>query len=127
MINPFGPYFDASELGLDKADPASREQMFLLVKLALNPIRKKYGPVTITSGFRTPEHNAAVGGVDDSQHTCGQAADFITGNQVDCFNWLRTWWPGQCFYYLQKGHIHISLPTIKLAEAGRLYCTALDK
>jgi uncharacterized protein YcbK (DUF882 family) len=127
MINPFGPYFDASELGLDKADDAAREQMFLLVKFVLNPIRKKYGPVTVTSGYRTPEHNATVGGIEGSQHTKGQAVDIITTNQVDCFNWLRTWYPGQVLYYLQRGHLHIGLPTIKLAEAGRLYCTALDK
>jgi len=126
-LNPYGPYFDLFELGLDKAGQTERDQMYLLVKFGLAPIRKKYGPVTITSGYRTPEHNVAVGGVENSQHVKGQAADFITGNQVECFNWLREWWPGQCFYYLQKGHIHLALPRIELAEAGRLYCTALDK
>jgi len=32
-------------------------------------------PFVITSGYRTPEHNAAVGGVPDSAHTTGNAFD----------------------------------------------------
>ena len=33
-------------------------------------------PVHITSGYRTAEHNAAVGGSKSSQHLLGRAADF---------------------------------------------------
>src|SRR5690348_17100889 len=32
-------------------------------------------PITITSGYRSPQHNAAVGGVEHSQHELGMAAD----------------------------------------------------
>lgn len=32
-------------------------------------------PILINSGYRCPAHNAAVGGVRDSQHTLGNAAD----------------------------------------------------
>lgn len=32
-------------------------------------------PFRINSGYRTPEHNAEVGGVSDSAHTRGYAAD----------------------------------------------------
>jgi hypothetical protein len=34
-------------------------------------------PVVITSGYRSPELNEAVGGVKDSAHRYGRAADFI--------------------------------------------------
>ena len=33
--------------------------------------------ITITSGYRTPEHNAEVGGATNSQHLHGCAADFV--------------------------------------------------
>lgn len=32
-------------------------------------------PILIDDAYRCPEHNAAVGGVNDSQHTEGKAAD----------------------------------------------------
>ena len=35
----------------------------------------------VTSGYRCPEHNAAVGGVADSQHVKGTAAD------IDAMRW----------------------------------------
>lgn len=34
-------------------------------------------PVRITSGYRCPEHNRAVGGTATSQHTAGLAADIV--------------------------------------------------
>ena len=43
----------------------------------LQCIREHFGkPVHITSGYRTAEHNAAVGGAKSSQHLLGRAADF---------------------------------------------------
>lgn len=46
---------------------------------ALEAVRKMVGnrPVTITSGFRTPAHNAKVGGSPRSYHLLGKAADFV--------------------------------------------------
>ena len=49
----------------------------------LDAIRERIGqPITINSGYRCPEHNAEVGGVSDSQHVLGTAAD-ITYDGVD--------------------------------------------
>ena len=42
----------------------------------LEDIREHFSaPVIITSGYRTPEYNAKVGGAKNSQHTKGTAAD----------------------------------------------------
>ena len=47
----------------------------------LEELREYFGkPITITSGLRCKKHNAAVGGVSNSQHQYGKAADiYIAG------------------------------------------------
>lgn len=59
-------------------DIRSLECLLDLIFYCLQPLRdyiKK--PIIITSGYRNKEVNRLVGGVQDSQHTKGQAADFI--------------------------------------------------
>ena len=43
--------------------------------MLLEPARQVVGPIIINSGFRNPRVNALVGGVKNSQHLLGQAAD----------------------------------------------------
>lgn len=51
-----------------------------LVTNVLQPVRDKLGfPMTITSGYRSPALNRAIGGVANSQHMKGEAAD------IQCF------------------------------------------
>jgi hypothetical protein len=52
------------------------ENLQLLVDNVLQPIRNKFGQVTITSGYRSPEVNKAIGGSVTSDHCFGFAADF---------------------------------------------------
>lgn len=55
-----------------------------LVDEVLDPLRDWYGrPIRVNSGFRCPRLNEAVGGVEDSQHVRGEAADIDTGNVVE--------------------------------------------
>lgn len=47
-----------------------------LIENVLDPLREAYGkPIYVNSGYRCPELNKAVGGVSNSQHIKGQAAD----------------------------------------------------
>ena len=47
-----------------------------LVEKVLEPVRERLGrPIIVNSGYRCPIHNAAVGGVANSQHLRGEAAD----------------------------------------------------
>ena len=53
--------------------------------VVLQCIREHFGKaVTITSGYRTAAHNAAVGGAKSSQHLLGRAADIrVEGVSVE--------------------------------------------
>ena len=63
--------------------PGSREVerlRFLCVK-SLEPMRRRFGVIRITSGFRCKKLNALVGGSPTSQHVLGEAADIHTGGR----------------------------------------------
>ena len=87
----------------------------LLVDNVLDPVRDKFGiPVIITSGYRCPQVNRLVGGVDNSQHMSGCAADFrVMGftpqmmHQVFLYisNTLEF---DQLIFYRSKNFIHVS-------------------
>lgn len=50
----------------------------LLVSNILDPLREAWGkPIIITSGYRVPRLNEAVGGVKNSDHLYGKAADIV--------------------------------------------------
>lgn len=51
-----------------------------LLVATLQRIRDRAGPVVVTSGYRCPVHNEAVGGVKNSQHLYGKAADIYVQN-----------------------------------------------
>lgn len=60
----------------------NKQQIANLLELCrevLEPIREAYGkPIIVTSGYRCPELNKAVGGVATSEHLQGMAADIRT-------------------------------------------------
>lgn len=134
-MNVYGPYFSDKELKVhEKLTPnAVREKMYLLVKYGLNRIRQKYGPVIITSGYRSEAYNESLrlkgyNPSKTSQHCTGEAVDINVKNadNREVFEWLREWWPGQLFYYAKRGHIHIALPRIDLQVKGRLYALVME-
>ena len=67
------------------AMPASaRENIEALVEAVLDPARERLGkPIYVNSGYRCPRHNAAVGGVPNSQHMRGEAADIRLAEIAD--------------------------------------------
>ena len=68
--------------------------MCALVHHVLQPLRDAMGePIKIGSGYRCMRLNKAVGGVANSQHTKGQAADLCIDGDIKkgrrWFNWIR--------------------------------------
>ena len=54
-----------------------------LVENVLDPVREKLGrPITVNCGYRSPKLNNAVGGVSNSQHVTGEAADIESYNNL---------------------------------------------
>ena len=66
----------AKRLGIDNEPTETHLQnMQHLVDNLLQPLRDAVGPIRISSGYRNPSLNRAIGGSSSSQHCKGQALD----------------------------------------------------
>lgn len=85
-------YFNIAEMCVSGSHPLLVEKpkpgtyvynnLVKLIETTLDPIREKIGqPIRVTSGYRCPKLNAAVGGSKTSNHLEGCAADCHTGNK----------------------------------------------
>lgn len=86
--------------------------------MVLQSIRSHFGKaVNIHSGYRTPPYNEKVGGVEDSQHTYGTAADIsIKGVSVaDVAAYARSIMPewGGVGIYKKQGFVHVDVREIR--------------
>ena len=78
----------AKELRI-KNVPSPKEvaRLKVLCEKVLQPLRDYMGePVIINSGYRSPELNKKVGGVRDSQHLIGEAADINCKGSLEYAN-----------------------------------------
>lgn len=65
----------------------------LLVSNVLQPARNALGPISVTSGYRSPALNKAIGGARNSDHKYGRAADIVPTGSVtlqDLGKWIQT-------------------------------------
>ena len=103
---------------LEIANVPTDEQIARLTELCadvLEPLRVALGrPVRITSGYRSPELNEALGGAARSQHTRGEAAD-IDAADIDADELaatiirLRLPYDQLVWYSPERGgHVHVS-------------------
>lgn len=77
-------YFTYDEFANTK-DGGANKTVEALIDL-LDSVRPITGSITVTSGYRTPEYNASVGGSSNSNHILGHAADI----KFDFSGWTVT-------------------------------------
>lgn len=111
-----------------------KQNLKLLAQTVLQPIRDKYGkPISVTSGYRCPKLNSAVGGSKTSQHLKGQAADIkcTATSKAELFNLIKGMinkgelTVGQLIWEYgtkkEPNWIHVSLPYTKKNQILYLY------
>ena len=125
----------ASRKGIDN-NPTKDEVRALraLCQNILEPVRLHFGaPVIVSSGYRGPKLNRAVGGSKTSQHCSGEAADFtVQGfSNLKVCRWIEANLPADQLIYEfgENGWIHCSygprhrrqtLSAVKRRSFGRL-------
>jgi len=90
------------------------DNLEILTREVLQPTRDKFGPIRITSGFRSYELNKALGGSSNSLHRFGHAADIepvMSGIKLlSVLEWIHN----NCDYreliaeYFPGGWIHVA-------------------
>lgn len=72
----------ARKRGIDNTPSADvHARLQALIDHVLDPARRELGSyIKVSSGYRCPALNAAVGGVSNSQHTTGEATDITAGS-----------------------------------------------
>lgn len=102
--------FESPDTGAVLVNPALVE--------ALQQLRVDFaGPITVSSGYRTPARNTDVGGVPDSHHLRGDAADLV----VDQDNMIRLFQLASRHPSLtainEGDHVHVQLhETLRLPD-----------
>ena len=101
----------------------------------LEPLRNHISqPLVISSGYRSPRLNAAVGGAANSQHLTGQAADLRIPSVAEARQWMRWIMDNTTFDQLILEHnksgshwIHISCKPTPEDNRHQVISTLLKK
>ena len=81
----------ADRMGIENV-PGIEEivNLTVLTHHVLQPVREKFGVITVNSGYRSPALNEAIGGSKKSQHSKGEALDLeIDGvSNLEVADWI---------------------------------------
>lgn len=83
----------AARHGINNTPPlAVIDRLSTLCQQILEPARQAVGPLRISSGYRCPALNSAVGGSKTSAHMQGYAADVIplSANKMELAHWVKS-------------------------------------
>jgi hypothetical protein len=98
-LSPHFTFEEMTKTGQSSLQAANREEAKAVIKsltdlctILMEPIRAKFGPVSVHSGYRGLSVNTAIGGSKTSQHMKGEACDFhCPGATLDqVMKWICT-------------------------------------
>ncbi len=84
-MTPLSPHFTLEELvasqtaarkGIDNTPPPAVVERLRDTALRMEHVRALVGPISVSSGYRCPRLNRAIGGAKASAHLTGYAVDF---------------------------------------------------
>ena len=97
---------------------SARANLDKLANQVLEPLRERFGPILITSGYRSPAVNAAVGGTVNppSDHLTGTAADLYAQDGTPATTMAAWLYDSslnldQVIVEFHTGHLHIAIDT----------------
>lgn len=97
---------------IPQKDSAAAKNILNLAR-ELDKVREAWGhPLSVTSWYRPEPINAQVGGVRNSKHTQGLAADIYPlagGSVTDLQKWLDARWGDRLGYGAHKGFVHLDV------------------
>jgi len=123
--------FERSEMaianGIDNHCPSTLiPNLKNLCEKVLEPLRIHVRePVIISSGYRCPELNRLVGGVPNSQHLTGEAADIYlsdTRKLRKWYNWMKKHVPYHQLIYETKGNHHWIHVSCRIDKTNSVNC-----
>ena len=124
-LSEFSHSDTAVSLGIDNTIPKECvARIEHLVHCVLDPIREHWGlPIRVTSGYRCPELNEEVNGVEDSHHMDGCAADISATDperNVELMSLIRAMHLvgmislTECYLGPKAKYIHIALDHVSI-------------
>lgn len=110
----------ALRLGIPNTPNATQKRDLLRLMEYLDGIREEFGEaIKVTSGFRSWSVNKEVGGVKNSQHLAGQAADIVPAKNPErlreLFDLIRKRGGYQQVIFERKGQsvwVHVAIPPL---------------
>jgi zinc D-Ala-D-Ala carboxypeptidase len=98
-----------------------RAKLQTLCTSILEKVRSQFGPVKVTSAYRSETVNKKIGGSSSSQHVYGEAADIVVHHisNIELADWIaKNVFYGQIILESNNadpagGWVHVSLPTIR--------------